>query len=88
MLKDVVEVDHAAVLGFHKSRVETVFAEPELYDLTGRSSHCVVVVHRQVLEAFHQATLHVTGLCSLDSGVHEAFPTGHRVEEELGGRKS
>mmetsp|Transcript_24647 Transcript_24647/g.57394 ORF Transcript_24647/g.57394 Transcript_24647/m.57394 type:complete len:389 (+) Transcript_24647:1017-2183(+) len=77
------EVDRSTIFRLHVRGVEPVVAVPELDEVGLGVAHGAVVMHGQVLERLHQAPLHVAGLRSLDSCVHQPFPPTHRVEEEL-----
>ena len=47
-----------------------------------------IIVGVQVFQRLHETPAHVSCLCSLDSGVHQALPARHGVEEELGGTEA
>jgi hypothetical protein len=75
-------------IAFQTSRVQAIVAIPELNNAASGVTHSQVVFRSEVLQGFHEPTLHVSGFCSLDCSVDQALTTRDSVEEELGRRET
>lgn len=79
MLQGSLELNWLGV-SFEASRIESIISVPKLYNSPGGVTDGEIVLCGEVLQSFHQTSLHIPSLGRLDRGIHQTLASRDGVE--------